>query len=212
MFTIPKRPLLVLGALIVLAGCAGGPPRTDVTPTPTNAEFLAMDAAQRNATLAAINTEGTEVARLNETLYRNNRPVSYSDGRTSYTIQWVRTPVPGSQGLINIYPGNSTGAMGQDVAAIMVLGANAHGQWDGRVLAASSSFQEGLGRFMLRGGFAVLGAAANGAIAAQIHADARCRSNCGTVINATAYSGSEATATGTGTATVNGGGFHNPYD
>ena len=202
------RALLTIPALLAIAACSSGGTNGNVGPGMTPANYLALeDRAGYEATQdnnAAIIADGRQRA------YLRGDPVSYGNGRTGFTLQWNRIAR-----MAYVYPGHTTGAMGLDTSAMMAFATDAHGNTlagnggSPIVLLANVATQEGVGRFGLRLGTQVLGAAANGALAARINADATCSENCGSPIQIAVGSNSTSTATGTGTATA-GGGTGNP--
>jgi hypothetical protein len=196
------KKFLSLVVVLLLTGCGtmGGM----VTATMSDADFVSAAPEQRDAYLKNIQEEALVLSTKKEVEYQAGRPVYYGDSKTGYTLQWNRR-----LGLVSVYPGHITGPMGMESAALLVLRAdergNIHYQQAGGVdkpttILANVANQEALGRLFVKGGFQVLGAAANGAIAAKIHSDASCGENCGNIVmvnqggNAGASAGAQAGA------------------
>ncbi len=200
--SLRKNVLRVLGvgALLVLAACSTGT-NGNVGPGMSTDAYLALeDRAGYEATQdnnAAVIADGRQRA------YLRGEPVAYGTRQTGFTLQWNQIAR-----MAYVYPGHSTGAMGLETSAMMAFATDAHGNTlvngggSPAILLANVATQEGVGRFGLRLGTQVLGAAANGAIAANIHAGAACSENCGPAIQVIAQAGSESTATGTGNGTA----------
>lgn len=196
------KKILSLVVVLLLTGCGtmGGM----VTATMSDADFVSAAPEQRDAYLKNIQEEAFVLSTKKEVEYQSGRPVYYGDSKTGYTLQWNRR-----LGLVSVYPGHVTGPMGMESAALLVLRAdergNIHYQQAGGVdkpttILANVANQEALGRLFVKGGFQVLSAGANGALAAKIHANASCGENCDNIImvnqggNAGASAGAQAGA------------------
>jgi hypothetical protein len=180
-----KKWRYVAFAMVFLStGCStlkGG----HVTPSMSDAAFVKADSEARNSYLKKIQEEDELLTVKKDVEYLAGRPVFYGDKATGFTIQWNK-----KLSLVSVYPGHITGQMGLETAAVMVFKAdgdgNIHYQNQGGVekpttLLSSVATQEGLGRLLVKGGFQVLSAGVNGALAAKINSDASCGSDCGNV-------------------------------
>lgn len=200
--TIFHPGLLVGASLLVLGACAsvpdsniGGVPDRKIAAM-TDAE-LSAHRAQRIARTQRLTQERLDA-------YLSGETVTVSGDGLSYSIQWMKLA-----GMINIRVVAASSEFGILSQGTITLAADAHGRpvMGGGVpviLTANSASMEANGRFFAGGIMNMMGAAANGAVAAQIRANNTCTENCGSpIINqvqAAAQSASRAIGTGSANA------------
>jgi hypothetical protein len=178
------KSLVAVAFALVLGACATNPGH--VTPTMADADFVKAAPAERTKYLKDIEDEATALASKKDAEYTAGRPIYNGNKDTGYTYQWDK-----KLSLVYIYPGHNPGAMSLETQGVLALRADAKGnifyQKDGSgverptTLLANVATQEGIGRVILKGGFQILGAAANGALAAKITTD--CGKDCGDTWN-----------------------------
>lgn len=202
--TIEK--VLVSLSVVLLGACTAMPGPN--TPTMPDADFVKAAPAERASYLKAIADEATALVSKKDAEYAVGRPIYNGNEKTGYTLQWDK-----KLSLLYIYPGHNPGAMSLETQGVLALRTDAHGnifyQKDGQgverptTLLANVATQEGLGRVFLKGGFQVLSAGANGALAAKITSDAQCKEGCGDTWN---IQGGTALAQGGAAVSVSQGG------
>ncbi len=175
---------LILLFAVTLTGCStlqGGL----VTPTMSDEDFLKKAPEARSTYLKKIQEEDVLLTAKKDVEYMTGRPVFYGDKSTGFTIQWNK-----KLSLVHLYHGHITNTMGLESLAALTLKADSMGnikyETQGGVekpttLLANVSTQEGLGRLFVKGGFQVLSAGVNGALAAKINSNASCGENCNNV-------------------------------
>jgi hypothetical protein len=214
------RGLLAVFLLVFLGACASNGPGSPFKDAPDAQQYSSMNEEEREA--AAANVQQTAAERrawwndIGEPIFLAGEPVKVGTPDSGYTMHWVP-----KMGMTYIYPGHLNGAMGMEQSAIMAIATNEDGDFIQEntrgggvrpvVLTANIATQEGLGRFLTRGLFQMGGAALNGAVAAQIHANDDCGENCGNIVlqngsSAGASAGASSDATGTGNASSSSGG------
>lgn len=176
------KSLVAVAFALALGACATNPGH--VTPTMADADYVKAAPAERSKYLKDIEDEAAALASKKDAEYTVGRPVYNGNKDTGYTYQWDK-----KLSLVYIYPGHNPGALSLETQGVLALRADARGnilyQKDNlgferpTTLLANVATQEGIGRVILKGGFQILGAAANGALAAEI---AKCK-DCGDTWN-----------------------------
>lgn len=195
------RNVTTVSLVSLLGACAGVGGNGYLTKTMHDDDFIKASAEEKNTYLSSVVDEEMQLRRKKDTEYSAGRPVKYGEPDTGYTIQWNK-----KLGHVYTFLGHSSGALHAETEGVMAYVADANGnilyQDAGNgfmrptALLENVSTQEGLGRMLIRGGFQVTSAAANGLIAAKIHADNDCGDNCEniTLVNQGGVSSSQSTA------------------
>jgi hypothetical protein len=176
------KSLVMLAFALFLGACATNPGH--VTPTMADADFIKAAPAERVKYLKDVEDEDSALTSKKGVEYVSGRPVYYGNEKTGYTLLWDK-----KLSLLHVFPGHNPGAMSLETQGVLTLRTDAKGnifyQKDGSgverptTLLSNVATQEGIGRVILKGGFQVLGAVTNGALAAEI---AKCK-DCGDTWN-----------------------------